>query len=401
MSFGFHPHDVPEGSTEIDREVLDLMNRYKVVGLSIHLIKEGKIFWSNSYGWADLGRKIPVRKTTFFRVASISKTVVATALMQQYEQGKFRLDDDIGDALGFPVRNPHHPREKITYRHLLTHTTGLRSDEETGEVYVRYSMACQCNHPPSLREVFLPGGAFYTHDLWSPSKPGESFAYSNLGTIILATLLERWSGKRMDLYCKDHIFAPLGMTRSSFHLLDFQNMDDLAVLYEYDPAQNRFTVGTDDLKGRRPESLDLRDYVPGTTGAVFSPQGGLRTTSGDLAQFLLAHMNDGEHEGVRILSPDTARLMHQTHFINPRSGELFRKIGLQFHITEEFVPGKRMIGHSGEAYGLLSTMYFHKEERFGIIFIMNGSAYREGRRSGFFDVEEALAELLYQKQICG
>jgi CubicO group peptidase (beta-lactamase class C family) len=184
------------------------------------------------------------------------------------------------------------------------------------------------------------------------------------------------------------------MDHSSYNLQDFSDLNDLGVLYSFEPADNQFTVGTDNLQGQKPEPLDLRSYVPGTTGAIFSPQGGLRTNTGDLTKYLLAHMNNGALAGTRILSEETARLMHQVHFSNTRSGELFTDIGLQFQITDEFVPGKKMVGHSGEAYGLLSAMYFCKEDRSGIVFIMNGSDYQPGKRSGFFDVEEVLAETL-------
>jgi CubicO group peptidase (beta-lactamase class C family) len=397
VSYVFQPHAAQTGCPDTDKKIIEIMNQHKVVGLSAQVIKDGKTAWSHAYGWANLGKQIPVSENTFFRVASISKTVVATAIMQQYEQGKFRLDDDISDCLGYLVRNPHFPNDKITYRHVMTHTTGLQSDEETGDVYVNFSRACQNSNPPSLKEVLTPDGAFYTDNLWSRAKPGESFAYSNLGTMILGTLLEKLSGQRMDVYCREHIFAPLGMNRSSFNIQDFSDLDNLGVLYNYESADNKFTVGMDNLQGQKPQPLDLRNYVPGTTGAIFGPQGGLRTSAGDLTKYLLAHMNDGEYDGTRILSPETVRLMHQVHFTNTRSGELFSDIGLQFQITKDFIPGKKMIGHSGEAYGLLSAMYFSKEEGFGIVFIMNGSNYHPGKRSGFFDVEEMLADALYEE----
>lgn len=391
----FRPHAAAEGSAGIDSTIISIMNEYKVIGLQAQVIKDGRTVWSNQYGWANLQKQIPVNSSTFFRVASISKTAVATAIMQQFEQGKFELDDDISDCLGYTVRNPHFPHDKITFRHVMTHTTSLQGDEETGDVYVTFSQACQNSNPPSLEQVVTPNGRFYTDKLWSPVKPGESFAYSNLTTMILGTLLEKLSGQRMDIYCREHVFAPLGMDHSSFNLQDFSDLNDLGVLYSFEPSDNEFTVGTDDLRGRKPEPLDLRNYVPGTTGAIFSPQGGLRTNSADLSKYLLMHMNNGELGGTRILSEETARLMHQVHFSNTRPGELFTDIGLQFQITDQFVPGKKMVGHSGEAYGLLSAMYFSKEEKFGIVFIMNGSNYQQGRRSGFFDVEEELAEALY------
>jgi CubicO group peptidase (beta-lactamase class C family) len=132
MVYELTPHIAVDGSAEIDNKIIDIMNTYKVVGLQAQVIKDGQTIWSNQYGLANLEKQIPVNSTTFFRVASISKTAVATAIMQQYEQGKFQLDDDISDCLGYLVRNPHFPHDKITYRHVMTHTTSFNRTRKQG-----------------------------------------------------------------------------------------------------------------------------------------------------------------------------------------------------------------------------------------------------------------------------
>ncbi|MFN3393648.1 MAG: serine hydrolase domain-containing protein, partial [Candidatus Thermochlorobacter sp.] len=85
--------------------------------------------FSRGFGWAQLGASRPMTDSTYVRIASISKTITALALMQLYEQGKFKLDDDVSSALGFTLRNPYFPNEPITYRQLLQHTSSLLSDE--------------------------------------------------------------------------------------------------------------------------------------------------------------------------------------------------------------------------------------------------------------------------------
>jgi CubicO group peptidase (beta-lactamase class C family) len=171
-------------------------------------------------------------------------------------------------------------------------------------------------------------------------------------------------------------------------------MDSVAVLYEYSEAENRFTVGTDDFDGKKPEPVDYSGYVPGTNGALFSPQGGLRTSVTDLTRFLKAHANEGEWNKVRILQPETADLMHSAHWSGHRKDGFFRNCGLQFQITDDLIPGHRLIGHAGDAYGLLSNMYFHKKERWGIVLVINGLSQRKGE-GVYFQAEEELARLLH------
>ncbi|ANE45282.1 hypothetical protein SY83_01865 [Paenibacillus swuensis] len=373
-------------------EIKRIMEEHHVVGLAAAVLKPGGDVWTGGYGWANLANRIPVTEKTVFRVASISKTVVATALMQQVEQGRAALDQEAGELLGFTVRNPKHPDKPVTLKHLLTHTSGLQDE------YVRFVIDSRTENPPKLhlRELIEPEGAYYSEGLWGDGEPGDPhfFEYSNTGAILLATIIEKLSNERFDLYCRNHIFDPLGMADSSFNIQDIPDMDAVAVLYEYVEDERRFTVGTDDFGGHKPNATDFSDYVPGTNGAIFSPQGGLRTTVKDLSRFMRTHAEGGALEGTRILQQETAKLMHNTHWSGNRHEGFFRTIGLQFMITEDLIPGKRLIGHSGDAYGLLSNMYFHPEEQWGILLIMNG-LHQKKDASVFFKAESELAGLLY------
>src|SRR4051812_26490989 len=81
--------------TELDKQILAAMSEYKVVGLSAAVVRGDKIIWSKGYGWANLADARESNPDTIYRVASLSKMLTATALMQLYEQGKFNLDDDV------------------------------------------------------------------------------------------------------------------------------------------------------------------------------------------------------------------------------------------------------------------------------------------------------------------
>ncbi len=395
-AFALKPYPSPAKQTTVDETILDLMKKHSVVGLSAAVVSNNEVVWSNGYGWSDLEREIPVKETSIFRVASITKVVIATGLMQQYEQGKFQLDDDIGDYLGYPVRNPHFPEEKVTFRHLLTHVSSLQADEEDEAIYVRLSRLSQSSAPPSLREFLVPGGMYYDQAVWDNRRPGDpnGYAYSNLASMVVGTLLEKLSGQRLDQYCREHIFQPLGMIHSVFNLQEVEDMDSIGVLYEYTGQDNRFSPQTDNWKGGRPQPLDLSQYVPGTNGAIFGPQGSLRTNATDLCRFMLAHMNDGAYNGSRILREETAKLMHQLHWEGTGVDGTYSRIGLQLQLRDDVLADTPMIGHTGSAYGLHSAMYFDKEARRGIVFIFSGSIQTPGIRSNFYKVEEELIDAL-------
>lgn len=388
-----------ELSAEVDKKIVALMETYQIVGVSAAVVKENQVVWANEYGWSDLDREIAVTEDTVFRIASISKLFVATSLMQQYEQGKFQLDDDISDCLGFSFRNPHHPDVPITFRQLLTHTTSLNEDETGGELYVVFSKASRQSNPPTMEDLLVPGGSLYVDSLWSSFKPGDPkcFAYSNLASMIVAALVERMSGERFDQYCRDHILRPLGMTASDFHVQALADINKLGVIYSLEEGQ--FIAGVDDCKGVKPESIDWSNVAPGTNGSLFGPQGGLRTNARELSKFMMAIMRGGSFNGARILQPETVELMLSTQWAQEGVDQGFQAIGLQFHITDEFIPAKRMFGHGGSAYGLYSGLYFSREEDFGIIFVTNGSHASAGTRGSFNNVEEALIDTLYDEVV--
>lgn len=381
----------------IDKKIAALMEKHRIVGVSAAVVKGKQLIWSNAYGWADLSRGIAATEDTVFRIASISKLFVATSLMQQYEKGKFQLDDDVSDYLGFSFRNPHHPDEPITFRHLLTHTSSLNEDETGGEMYVVFSQASRKSDPPTLQELVVPGGSLYVDSLWSNCKPGDprSFAYSNLASMIVAALVERMSGERFDQYCRDHLLRPLGMTGSDFHVLALEDINKLGVIYRWDNGQ--FVPGVDDHKGAKPDAIDWSGYVPGTNGSLFAPQGGLRTNARELCKFMLAFLQGGIYNGARILRPETVELMLTRQWEHEGVDPGFEAIGLQFHITDQFIPNKQMFGHGGSAYGLYSGLYFSREEDFGIVFVTNGSNAENGKRGSFNNVEEALIDALYDE----
>ncbi|WP_027416861.1 serine hydrolase domain-containing protein [Aneurinibacillus terranovensis] len=385
------PYPVPDKPTDFDKKMLEVMERHRVVGLAAAFVKKGSLRWTKGYGWANLAECRRVDSETIFRVASISKTVTATALMQQYEQGKLDLDDDITEYLGFAVRNPRYPDIPITCKQIMTHTSSLQDE------YLSFALASRTSCPPSLKEFLIPAGRYYSDKVWGRYRPGSGhFEYSNTGSFILATIVEKLSGQRFDVYCRNHIFQPLTMRDTSFNTQDFPHREKIAVLYTYDEENDAFAAAMDDFKSVRPDTVEYSRYMPGTNGSIFQPQGGLRTNVADLSKFLLAFMGDGCNGGGRILEKETLEFMRREHLPKGKSGGFFKKSGLQLNITDELIPRKRMIGHSGDAYGCLTGMYFIPEEEDGVIFFMNGMRQRK-ERGKFFAVEEDIVRCIYNE----
>ncbi|WP_094603033.1 D-aminopeptidase [Sporomusa silvacetica DSM 10669] len=381
--YALPPYKLPAKPTVLDKQLLTTMGKYKVVGLSAAVFNEHKLIWNGSYGWADLATDRTVNAETLFRVASLSKMITATALMQLYEQGKFGLDDDISQYLGYQIRNPRYPDVKITFRQLLTHTSSI---VDSGAYATILEEAPALLQEIDIQDMLVPDGQYYDPDTFGNYAPGSQFSYSNFGTGIVGTLVEKISGLPFDKYCTKYIFKPLAMD-ASFEPSDITNWQNTAVLYRPDASLTSFRPTKDNYNGIKP--------APATsTGALaHSPAGGLRANSTDLVKFLQVHMNGGMYKHTRILKPDTADLMHSMQWFGYSMGGFYKQKGLNFHITDDLVPGKRLVGHSGEAYGLSSDAYYDPDSKLGIVFLMNGANLIEA--NPYYSVENAIAKTLF------
>jgi CubicO group peptidase (beta-lactamase class C family) len=354
-------------------------------------------------GLANIDNNSPIDENTLYRVASISKSFTAAGLMILFDLGLFELDDDISDALGYEVRNPDYPNISITYRMLLSHQSSLQD----GSGYGPFLSATYATEPiPSIQEVLLEGGDYYTVNMWRIEAPGTYFAYSNLNYGLIGTLIEALSGERFDVFMKENLLEPLNIA-GGYNTSALEEIENLAVLYRDNIAQ------WDDFNGQNPEPIISGMYTPGTNGSIFAPQGGLRCTLEDLLDFANMLYNQGVFEGNQILSAEAAQEMLSSQWdFNGSNGDnyfgLFNRWGFGLHhsgadgTADKVVSNEILLGHPGEAYGLISDLYFHPETGYSIAFITNGyssgSGYAFGEESVYYLPEEqtfALAESLF------
>jgi len=377
-------------------EFINISTNNEMMGGTLVVFCEDGIIENISIGKSDFSRNINSSVNTKYRMASISKTITAIAIMQLVEQNFLDLDADISSILGYSVQNPNHPSIPITTRMLLSHTSTIID----GSTYSNFLSAAVNNNPiPNLSEIVTPNGSFYTAGQFNNTIPGTYFNYSNINYVILGTIVEKVSNLRFDVYCKQNISVPLGID-ASFNVNDLTDIDQLAVLYR--KINGVWTPQADNYQGTQPVFSNLNGYIPGTNGGRFGPQGGFRCSGQDLAKIFLVLMNKGNFNGDTLLSESSCNAMFANEWtFNGSNGNnyygLFRSWGLGIHrITstpgnDVALPGSiSMLGHTGEAYGLVSDAYFDTIRKVGFVFMNNGVGinYQTNNNSIFYTIEQ-------------
>lgn len=300
--------------------------------LVVTVMNNDSLLFENGYGDANVQKMIPADpERTVWRLASISKVVTATAVMQLVEQGKLDLDRDINDYLK-TVKIPKKFDKPITLRNLLTHTAGF------DDRYIGKSFRTR-EERPSLQDFIqkmLPARIY---------PPGEIFMYSNIGNALAALVVQDVSGQDFNEYCRQHIFLPLGMKKTSFRI-----DDQLAKnLYQGCIYQNGFF---------NPIPFDyLGDY----------PAGQLLSTAAEFSRFMMCQLGNGILDSVRILNAATAEMMHTTQFT--QNSKLEESIGFAFMIFDVY--GNKVVGHNGGYLGLATRMWLLPGKKIGLFMATN------------------------------
>ncbi|MDR0420566.1 MAG: beta-lactamase family protein [Prevotellaceae bacterium] len=349
--------------------ISQVLDNYDYVGLAVAVVNENKLVYSNEFGCKNMETQEQISKDDLFRIASISKTFTSTAIMQLYEQGKFNLDDDISDALGYSVRNPNFPNDKITYKMLLSHTSSL-SDAEG---YFNFDI---------LKPEINPN---YANAYWDYA-PGEKYNYCNLGFNLLGALVEIHSGLRFDVYIRQNLLIPLGITDAGFNIDSLENSKFVKIYTRQDSA---WVESTDAYKSR---AAEMENYTLGKNAVLFSPTGGMKISATNLAKWMLCRMNYGSINNVKIIDEETSKLMFTP--VEPTNGTSSYGLGIT---VSNMVEGFTLTGHTGSAYGLLSAMFFNPNEKFGVVMITNGSAPKNGENKIISDIINAMYKVFYNK----
>ena len=375
------------GSAAIDASLRAAVERKDVPGVVALVTNRERVLYQGAFGVADVSTGRALALDSMFRIASMTKPVTSVALMQLIEQGRVGLDDPVEKYLpelaspkvleSFnPATGEYKVRpasRSITVRHVLTHTSGLAYP---------FTSADWRDLKPRAGETYPFGGPLLFD-------PGERWHYST-STDVVGRLVEVVSGQKLEDYFREHIFAPLKMTDTSYNVPQEKAARMVA-------QQQRAGERMDGAVVLQSPQLGLT--IPAPIGG-----GGLASTANDYGRFVRMFLNGGELDGARVLKAETVALMGQnamgvvsvpalkTHL--PRSADFSfiadnrDKWGLGFLITVDQVAGKRSPGSL--SWGGINNTYFWIDPARGVagVILMQYLPFADAKALGVYDAFE-------------
>jgi CubicO group peptidase (beta-lactamase class C family) len=334
---------LPQSVEEFQAIAARILEETGVPGAGIALVRSDGVAWEGGIGFADRIERTPVTADTHFRVGSISKTFIAMALVQLYEDGELDLNDTVEElAPDVVIDNPWHDSDPVRVIHLLQHTAGF-DDMHFNEMYVATGQP-----ELSLAEVLALNPAS-RRVRW---RPGTRMAYSNPGYAVAAHVLERVTGEAYEDYIAREIFEPLDMSTSSFRL-----------------------AGDD-------ESLRAQGYYgPGGPPVEWSPihlrpAGNLHSSAHELARFVQMLLGWGELGAAFVVDPEYLGNMEQ-----PRT-TLASRAGLRTGYGSGIASigglPYPVLGHGGGIDGFVSQYAYSPARDVGFVVLLNSGGGRAG-----------------------
>lgn len=348
----------------------------KVAGTVTLVARNGKVVHHKASGLRDVESRAPMQTDAIFRIASMSKAVTSVAVMMLVEEGKVLLDDPVslfipsfaGSTVVVrpPAGSPSSARpgtapalRPITIRHLLTHTAGISygGGSPVEDAYKEAGV-----HGWYFADKAEPIATTIDRLATLPFdyQPGERYIYG-FNTDILGVVVEKASGLSLDEFFRTRIFEPLKMADTHFYLPP-EKRDRLATVYSLASLDGRITRAAQPKTGQG-------DYVDGPRQS-FSGGAGLLSTTTDYARFLQMLLNEGELDGVRLLSPKTVELMTSNHV-----GDLYQNgrfgFGLGFEITEHVGRSGRhgSVGEFGWGGAYFTKYWVDPQEQLVVVFM--------------------------------
>jgi len=320
---------------EIETLGNELTVKNNVPGVAVAIIRDGKVAWIQSIGYADLANKKPVTPETIFNIGSISKLISAWGFMQLTEKGFIKLDDPVDQYLTrWHLPESEFDRSRVTLRRILSHTAGLSVHG--------YGGSDQGIPLLSLEESLNGKTKRNGETVHLISEPGTKWDYSGGGYTLAQLLLEERTNQSFATYMKNNIFLPLGMKHTNYEWTA-EMMATSATAYDENgnPIKNR----------------------------IFTEKAaaGLQTTIQDLAHFAELSITRNPKQLNKVLKPSTIKLMETP--VLPSSTEGESGLGYRFMNYEGF----RTIGHTGENVGWSAALFLDLPTKSGIIVLCNGS----------------------------
>lgn len=343
----------------VDEAMATHLETYHVPGAVVVIVHDGELFLAKGYGYADLEAQRPVvANETVFSVGSTGKLVTWTAVMQGVEGGQLDLDRNVNDYLtGSAVTIPDNYPAPVTLRHLGTHSAGFE-DTFTGMV---------TDDPAEIRPM---EAILAEHQPQRVRPPGQYVAYSNYGTALAGHVVAEQSDMEFTEYVDEHIFTPLEMADTTYA----------------QPLPPR--LATRSATGYTYQDGEYQPHEPVVW--TLPPEGGsLQTTGTDMAQFMLAHLDDDADSSARILEVETIREMHQRQVTKVEAVPELN--GMAYGFIEMDRNEERIIGHWGTTPRFGSLLALYPEHDTGVFVVYNSP----GGHAARFEFLQAFTDRYY------
>lgn len=357
--------DINANLDNIDEKLNHFYKPSKLGGFAVCLFNEDSIIYKNGFGYSDHQKKRAYTTETQQFIASISKTVIAVALMKAEEMNLLDLSDPINKHLPFSVSNPAFPEAKITIKHLATHTSSLSYNEDVVEsLYIT-----EPEKAKSIDEFMFDyfDRAVYGEVSFSNHEPGKNWDYSNIGSALAAYIIEQASGIAFSEFTKKHIFEPLQLNHTYWYESESDSLNYTAY---FEPKQN--------------------SIIPvKSSGIILYPCRDMITDIKDLTTFCQAIMSKNpalltKQSYDKLLSPQLDGSV--TNFSDDHQAIFFsidrNNFGIPYQLT----------GHDGGDYCIQTMMSFDQKTNLGYIFIGN-TGFSAANRSNHILIYNALVSL--------
>jgi CubicO group peptidase (beta-lactamase class C family) len=323
------------GLSGFDDYVAATMKQFKVPGVSVAIVRDGKIILSRGYGYRDTERQLPVTSKTLFAIGSVTKSFSVTMLGTLVDEGKLDWDKPVRDY--FPAFHMHDSvaTEEMTMRDLVTHRSGLPRHD-----LVWYTQDIS-------REELIERLRYL-----EPNKPFRSaYQYNNLMFMTAGYLGGNISGGTWEQAVQKRVLDAIGMPGTNFSVTDSQKSPDFAQPY------------------RKDRKTQLVSKIPFYVQTAVGPAGEINSNADDLARYLLFHLNLGSIDGKQILSRNNALQMQTPQMAIPGQSPFKEyggaSYGLAFDITT--YRGHAVIQHGGAIDGFITSFKFLPDDKAGVV----------------------------------
>jgi CubicO group peptidase (beta-lactamase class C family) len=331
-------------------------------GFAVAVIKDDKTLYERGFGYKDRASKTPYTMDVIQPVGSVSKTVIGMAVMKAVEMGACSLDADINDYLPFKIQNPHRPQDRITLRHLATHTSGLLDNEEIYTATYAMTKAPTVTLADFMHDYYTSTGKHYNKSNFAKTETGKQYAYSNIASALAAYIVEVRTKAPFDVFTEKEIFTPLGMTATHWHHRD-DMQSRYATLYEINKQTSPL------YKQILNADNSLKPY-----SCITYPDGSLRTSASDLVKYVKAmtkaNAAPGNAASVGILRAESYATLFKKQFSADTMPANMDRRDPNRAIFWAYARNDNL-RHTGSDAGVFAFVSFNPKTGIGRVFTMN------------------------------